>query len=140
MTTNSNMTVMPFRWPRLGECSRMAAMTESARSRGFIALIAAYAVALQALLLPLSVAAGAQSSGLCLSAASNGQPAGDQSGCPCAAGCGLQCCAQTSLLPPQITITRAVAQIAVLLAPYAGEQFPPAHDFESHHPRGPPAA
>jgi hypothetical protein len=134
------MTAMPFRWPRLGECSRIAAMTESARSRGFIALIAAYAVALQTLLLPLSVVAGAQSSGLCLSAASSGQPAGDHSGCPCAAGCGLHCCAQASALPPQITIARAVGQIAALFRPYPGEQSLPARDFESHHPRGPPAA
>jgi hypothetical protein len=45
-------------------------MTNSARSQGIIALFAAYVVALQALLLPLSVAAGPLAgSGLCVSAA-----------------------------------------------------------------------
>ena len=37
-------------------------MTKSARSQGFIAVFAAYVVALQALLLPLSVLAGAPGS------------------------------------------------------------------------------
>jgi hypothetical protein len=117
-------------------------MTESAHSRGFIAVFAAYVVALQALLLPLSVIAGTPGSALCLSAASSGagQPADHSSGCPCAAGCGLQCCTQTSVLPPQVVIDRVVVQVAAPLPAYAGEQFQPARDFASHHPRGPPAA
>jgi hypothetical protein len=117
-------------------------MTESARSQGFIAVFAAYVLALQALLLPLSVLAGAPGSTLCLSAASSGagQPTDHPSGCPCAAGCGLQCCAQTSVLPPQIVVARAVAQVAASLPSYLGEQFQPAGDFGSHHPRAPPAA
>jgi hypothetical protein len=117
-------------------------MIESARSRGFIAVFAAYVVALQALLLPLSVLAGVPGSALCLSAASNGagQPADHPNGCPCAAGCGLQCCAQTSVLPPQIVIARAAAQVTALPAAHLAEQFRPARDFASHHPRGPPAA
>src|SRR5262249_4572539 len=102
MIANPNTAGLAFWWVRHDESPRMAAMTESARSRGFIALFAAYAVALQALLLPLTVAAGAQNSGLCLSAASAGHPTGDQSGCPCAAGCGLQCCTQSSVPPSPI--------------------------------------
>jgi len=66
-------------------------------SRRLIALLAAYLVALQALLLPLTVAAyPLASDSLCLSAArDDGQgPAGHDPGCACAAGCGMQCHAQ----------------------------------------------
>src|SRR5664280_1467642 len=49
---------------------RLAAMSESARTRRVIALAAAYVVALQALLLPMSVAAGGPfESSLCAAAA-----------------------------------------------------------------------
>src|ERR1019366_560387 len=83
-------------------------MSESARTRRVIALAAAYVVALQALLLPLSVAAGGPfESSLCAAAAPvdhASSPAGHDSGCPCAAGCGTQCCVQTSVAPPQVTV------------------------------------
>jgi hypothetical protein len=68
-------------------------------SRRIIALAAAYLVALQALLLPLSVAAGdSLGSSLCVSAAPAGgsqTPASQDGGCPCAGGCGMQCCVHT---------------------------------------------
>lgn len=67
-----------------------------------IALAAAYAVALQALLLPLSVAIGS-SPALCLSSGSAGgsqAPAGHGPGCPCAAGCGMHCGIHAAAAPP----------------------------------------
>jgi len=78
-------------------------MTRLARGRLFVTLIAAYVVALQALLLPMAVAAGAPfDSSICASPPdSTHQPAGHDSGCPCAAGCGMACCAQALLGPPQ---------------------------------------
>ena len=80
-------------------------MTSVMRPRRIVALLAAYAVALQALLLPLTVAAGAApAASLCTSVASNGtqSPAGHAIGCPCAAGCGMQCCVGALAGPPQI--------------------------------------
>src|ERR1035441_10416248 len=83
-------------------------MSESARTRRVIALAAAYVVALQALLLPLSAAVGGPfESSLCAAAAPvdhASSPAGPDSGCPCAAGCGTQCCVQTYVGPPQVTV------------------------------------
>jgi hypothetical protein len=81
------------------------------------ALAAAYVVALQALLLPLSIAAGESfGSSLCVSSTSvEGQPASGshESGCPCAAGCGTQCCVQTLAGPSQFAfapvLSRAIA-------------------------------
>ena len=48
------------------------------------------------------------------SADGSSSPAGHDSGCPCAAGCGMQCCAQTLAGPPQplsprFDLTRFVA-------------------------------
>src|SRR5664279_118193 len=96
-------------------------MSKSRCSRRIIALIAAYVVALQALLLPLSVAAGSPfESSLCAAAASVDHapsPAGHDGGCPCAAGCGMQCCLQTFVSPPQTMVafglTRAIAMARV---------------------------
>jgi hypothetical protein len=119
-------------------------MSESARFRRVIALAAAYVVALQALLLPLSVAAGGPfESSLCAAAAPVDHapsPAGHDSGCPCAAGCGTQCCVQTFVGPPQVTVAyrhtgRSVIaplpSIEAAIRPVIrGPQFP----------RGPPAA
>jgi hypothetical protein len=85
------------------------AMSSPHRSTRLIALIAAYVVALQALLLPLAVVAGGVTNfGLCsagASAADTQSPAGDQSGCPCAAGCGMQCCGHLLAGPPQGVFT-----------------------------------
>jgi hypothetical protein len=81
-------------------------MRKTAPSRRVIALVAAYVVALQALLLPLSVAAGPVI-GDTRCSASAGQtqsPAGSDTGCPCAAGCGMQCCAQSLAGSPQVSV------------------------------------
>lgn len=117
------------------------AMRKPVRSRRWVALLAAYAMALQALLLPLSVAAGSPFvNSLC--ASSNGgtqQPAGHQTGCPCAAGCGMQCHAHGLIGSPQLTVAPALTRaytmaVAVVLAP-AERVF----ERRPQIPRAPPA-
>jgi hypothetical protein len=119
-------------------------MSESLRSWRFIALFAAYIVALQALLLPLSIATGAPfASSLCASAASRGggAPASDQSDCPCAAGCGMQCCAPSMFgAPPQIVIALGTEHpIALSPAHYNAPVQKPANQGPQL-PRPPPTA
>jgi hypothetical protein len=95
-------------------------MTRPARARRFIALFAAYVVALQALLLPLSVAVGGTlATSLCADAQTfeNQPPASHPDGCPCAAGCGMQCCIHALSGPPQMTIV--VVDLRAGLAPAA---------------------
>ena len=80
-------------------------MRRPVRTRRAIALIAAYVVALQAMLLPLSLAVGPFASSLCAAAtadAGSQTPGNHDTGCPCAAGCGMQCCAQTLAGAPQV--------------------------------------
>jgi hypothetical protein len=117
-------------------------MSEPVRSRRIIALTAAYVVALQALLLPLSVAAGSALAGsVCASSAGQTQaPAGDDTGCPCAAGCGMQCFAQVLPASPQAStaVTRTLAHMMA-----AAPQLAPAERVDFRHPqnpRAPPAA
>jgi hypothetical protein len=116
-------------------------MADSTRSQVIIALFAAYVVALQALFLPLSVAAWPfAGSGLCQSAVSIGGsgPAGHENGCPCAAGCGVQCCAQNTLLPPQIAVSFVVTQVVASTPAHFVEPVPQPSNFGPHAPRAPP--
>jgi hypothetical protein len=125
-------------------CAKVATMSESVRSRRVVALLAAYVVALQALLLPLSVAAGTPAgSSLCASAASTSGslPASHQPGCPCAAGCGMQCCAQAAVgPPPQIGIALAVTRAIAMTPALIGEPVQRPSDFGPQVPRAPPTA
>ncbi len=93
----------PF-WTPTAALAYIPPMSERIRLRQIVALVAAYLVALQALLLPLSVAAGISfDSRLCAAAstADAPQPAGGHNNaCPCAAGCGMQSCAQALIEPP----------------------------------------
>lgn len=118
-------------------------MSESTRSRRVIALFAAYVVALQALLLPLSVAAGPFKATLCAAAMSDDgspTPAGHDSGCPCAAGCGTQCCVQTLAGPPVVAVMLDLTcAIAMAPAPAIEPIFRVA-DRSPQIPRAPPAA
>ena len=117
-------------------------MGKSIRSRRLVALLAAYVVALQALLLPLSVAAGTQfSSGLCVTLADGSHSPGSRdSGCPCAAGCGMQCCGQAFVAPPPVVATVAPAfEFAPGPAPAIEPVLRPAGRGR-HAPRAPPAA
>jgi hypothetical protein len=109
-----------------------------------IALAAAYVVALQALLLPLSIAAGGPfGSSLCAASTSvEGQPTpgSHDSGCPCAAGCGTQCCVQTLAGPPQFTfVPEHTLTIAMAPAPLIAPVILLA-DRRPQIPRAPPAA
>jgi hypothetical protein len=119
-------------------------MSKTVRARQISALVAAYVVALQALLLPLSVAAASPfETSLCAAAMSaNGvpSPASHDTGCPCAAGYGMQCCAQTLAGPAQITITcDATSAIGLTPAP-AIEPVIRLADRSPHIPRAPPVA
>ena len=118
-------------------------MSKTIRTRQIIALAAAYVVALQALLLPLSMAAASPfATSLCAAASGGGShtPAGHDSGCPCAAGCGMQCWAQTFVGPAQIMVARAVtAAVTMTLAP-ALEPVVRLADRSPQIPRAPPAA
>jgi hypothetical protein len=71
-----------------------------ARPRPVIALFAAYVLALQAMLLPLSVAAAPVANGLCAATQTNDGAPGHPTGCPCAAGCGTHCCSSALTAPP----------------------------------------
>jgi hypothetical protein len=119
-------------------------MSESARSRRVIALAAAYVVALQTLLLPLSVAAGGPfESSLCAAVTlvdGSPSPAGHDSGCPCAAGCGTQCCVQSLAGSPQVTVAYRHAGFSVfVLLPSIKAAIRPVIRGPQF-PRGPPAA
>jgi len=118
-------------------------MSKTIRTRRIIALIAAYVVALQTLLLPLSMAAASPfATSLCAAVPDGGShvPASHDSGCPCAAGCGMQCCAQTLAGPPQaisvkLGMTRATTMPP---APALGPIIRLAHR-SPQIPRAPPA-
>jgi hypothetical protein len=117
-------------------------MRKSVRSQPIVALVAAYVVALQALLLPLSVAAEASfASSLCAASAEGSQPSSShESGSPCAAGCGMQCCGQALIGPPQVAIARPLTYARTLtLAPALAPFVRPAAK-SPQIPRAPPAA
>jgi hypothetical protein len=119
-------------------------MTDPRCPRRLLALAAAYVIALQALLLPLSVAAGIPFGlSLCSSGASiagSQAPASHQSGCPCAGGCGMQCCVHALAGPPQSLTALDRTQVGALLSPAALE---PVVRIAARRPqlaRAPPAA
>ncbi len=117
-------------------------MSESTRTRRVIALIAAYVVTLQALLLPLSVAAGPFKSSLCTAATSvNGSPspAGHDSGCACAAGCGTQCCVQILAGPAVVAVTLDLTRAIAVTPTPAIEPIVRVADRSPQIPRAPPA-
>ena len=118
-------------------------MSKSVRSRRLIALAAAYVVALQALLLPLSMAAASPfASSLCAAAASDigsHAPAGHDSGCPCAAGCGMQCCVQTLASPPPVTVRPGLTRAIIMTPAPAIEPVIRLADRSPQVPRAPPA-
>ena len=119
-------------------------MVRTVRSRRLIALLAAYVVALQALLLPLTVAAGATfEASLCTASATTDgapPPASHDGPCPCAAGCGMHCCAQVLAAPPQAVSVRGPASaLTVLARPLFDRVVLPAH-LSLQRARGPPLA
>jgi hypothetical protein len=133
-----------LKWTIMRGTHRLVPMSKSLRCRHVIALAAAYVVALQALLLPLSVAAGSPfHSSLCAAAAATDglpQPTRHDGGCPCAAGCGTQCCVQSLFGPPQVAIILAPTRAIVMTPPRAIEPVIRPADRSPQIPRAPPAA
>jgi hypothetical protein len=116
-------------------------------SRSLIALAAAYLVALQALILPLALpangAAVVAAGSLCLTThgGSVPVPAGQEQGCPCAAGCGMQCHAPAfGPAAAAAAIPAARPFIVAALAPAPLAQAPASALRGRPMPRGPPAA
>jgi hypothetical protein len=103
-------------------------------------LLAAYLVALQALLLPLTVAGTPLGTGLCLSAEHGSSPVGDQSACPCSAGCGMQCATPLLATPPSIGTTGPDVYAAVVPPMPAVAEALPAPRWQPHSARAPPVA
>jgi hypothetical protein len=113
--------------------------------RRIIALAAAYVMGLQALLLPLSVAVGGLAAGtLCTSsgsAAGSQGPAGrSDTSCPCAAGCGMQCCAHVLAGPPHAVIALGLSAAGDLLPAPAIDAAPRPAWHGPQLARAPPAA
>jgi hypothetical protein len=106
--------------------------------RRSIALFAAYVVALQLFLLPLGVAAASVVSGEHCTAS---EPAQYQTqGCPCAAGCGTGCCAQTLIGPPPAVSGLAPELTHPDALPIAASRAVRPAFAVAHQARGPPAA
>jgi hypothetical protein len=111
-------------------------MSKRVLARQICALLSAYVIALQALLLPLSVAADASfESSLCAAASADISqvPGNRDAGCSCAAGCGVSCCAQALDMPPGIiapgakearSLTTAMAVAPAVRPPTTGPQVP----------------
>jgi len=116
-------------------------MRQSIPYRRLFALAAIYVVVLQALLLPLAVAAGGPlADSLCLSTSADTHgPGGHDTGCACAAGCGTQCCGQGVLgvAPGSLIIASTLA--GILTPALAFEPVPPAAERHPQNPRAPPA-
>lgn len=112
-------------------------------TRRLIALAAAYLVAAQAILLPLSVAsANPLLSQLCISSPDGAghTSTGSDTGCGCAASCGMQCCAPGALDAPaaKFQAPPAVAQILAPVVAFVASLGP--EDRGWHRPRAPPLA
>lgn len=113
-------------------------------SRRMIGLLAAYLVALQALILPVSMPpTAALADSLCLTESAGGpaqHPAGHDHGCPCCAGCGMQCASPALAdaplalpLPPQAVVVAAAVPAPLGMTPRPAPRSP-------QMPRGPPSA
>ena len=118
-------------------------MSKPVHSRRLIALFAAYVVALQGLLLPLTmVASAAPEIVLCSTVGEpTHRPVSHDTDCACAAGCGMQCCAQTLLGPPAHTglVSRA-AFVTVNAPPHLLTPIARPADRGPQAPRAPPMA
>lgn len=116
-------------------------MSKPVRSRRLIVLFAAYVVALQGFLLPLTLAAFATPETVLCTAAGEAsrQPAGGDTGCGCAAGCGTQCCTPSLSAPPaQAELVPYITGATLVAPPLAVVAAPRAPDHNPHCPRAPP--
>lgn len=117
-------------------------MSYRLKPRRMVALVAAYVVGLHALLLPLSVAAGMFDGSLCVSASSAvpHSGAGHGTGCPCAAGCGTQCCVNAVAGAPPAVAVQIPAAVATLAPPPVVVSAARPHVRARQRARAPPAA
>lgn len=115
-------------------------MSKPLPARRLVALLAAYVVALQALLLPLSVAAGGPLQASLCSASADNAPVKRDNGCPCAAGCGTQCCVQAFFGPPQTTIARDLTRFVAIAPALKSEGVARSPERSPLNPRAPPGA
>lgn len=115
-------------------------MSRPVRSRRLIALFAAYVVALQGLLLPLTVAAFAAPENVLCTAGGPSHPyPGHDGGCACAAGCGMQC-GTPSLAgaPNQDVVVLRTAHLFLVLPQLVPSAVAKTDDGIPHSPRAPP--
>ena len=114
-------------------------MRKTARLRSVVSLIAAYALALQGLLLPISVATAAPLAGVnCLAAQGGHSSPAQQTACICAATC-AGCCADLGP-PPVFTVATVVSGAS---GPLIVQKLVPLHWLAIHGPqipRAPPLA
>ena len=111
---------------------------DSARlRRAAIALVAAYAMALQALLLAAAPAVFAPATALCSGDGTDGHPA--QHEWPCASACVAFGQAAGGILPPDTTVAIATP-LAVITLGVASPWIPPVAIKGPQVPRGPPQA
>jgi hypothetical protein len=109
------------------------------RARPWIAVIAAYAVILQAILPFVAISADPAFS-ICSAAHGSTAPDGALPTCGCAAGCGMACCATVLAEPPAVASTVAWSHaVAPDVPPYAELRLG-APRVGSHTARAPPFA
>lgn len=121
-------------------------MPSAMRARRFrerlIGLLAAYLVALQALVLPLSMPATFAGT-LCITEPSGDpaqQPVDHDHGCPCCAGCGMLCHVPALAGAGTVTVPAPQLRLAALLEPAPFEAAPRIAARIAQMPRGPPSA
>lgn len=116
-------------------------MRTNARFRRLIALFAAYVVAFQVFLLPLTVTSfAAPENGLCVAAAEASHPfSSHDSGCACAAGCGMPCGTLSLADAPSLdVIVLRTAHGFVVRPQLAIPRVAKTDDGIPHSPRAPP--
>lgn len=137
------------RWTLWSGRLTLTAMHQAHRPLRFLALrilalTAAYLVALQALLLPLTVAAGAAyDPSICVTVQAPDDapaPSRHDTGCACAAGCGMQCSASMLGGSPPFLVARAATYGLVFAPAPAIEPVARPFDKSPQNPRAPPAA
>jgi hypothetical protein len=109
-------------------------------TRRLVALMAAYAMVLQAFL-PLTALAAAGSTGpICMTAGDAAPPPlSDQNNCGCAAECGVCCALHALAAPPQVAVPAAPAVVTSIGTPLRLAFNLPSPRHRPQAPRPPPA-
>jgi hypothetical protein len=108
-------------------------------TRSWIAVIAAYAVILQAIL-PLVAVVADPAFPICSAAHGGGVPDGAVPSCGCAAGCGIACCGVAPVEPPAgVSVAPLSNPVTINVPAYVGLQLG-ASRAGPNAARGPPLA